>query len=120
MATELRPSKETELRLVAPKAIGCKEVKSETGSVRLRTTCQTPALSRSHKVNALRSASSRKSDGTGFVPFGMAAAATSRELLEAPLICSFTVKAQPLLVEFCWEASGFRTTARKKFCCVSS
>ena len=74
----------------APRATACRLEKSLTGSGRLRATCQTPAVSRSQSVRTLRSASSRKSEAMRLVPFGSAAAATMRELLPAPLICSFT------------------------------
>src|SRR5437763_1947745 len=93
--TALRPRNATALSFLAPRAIGCRLVNSETGKGRLRTTCQTPALSRSHKVSAFLSASRRNRDGEAFVPFGTAAAPIRRELLAVPLICSLTVKVQP-------------------------
>src|SRR5437899_463487 len=46
---------------------------------------------------------------------GTAAAPTSRELLAAPLICSFTVNVQPpRLVELCRDLSDVRTTGLKR------
>src|SRR5262245_31318806 len=106
----------TAVRLLELNVIGCKEVKSDTGTGKFRTTCHTPARSRSHKVSTLRSASKRNSDGTVLLALGTAAAPIRRELLDAPLICSFTSKVHPAkLVELWREASVFKTTARKKF-----
>src|SRR5205085_2092824 len=98
--------------------MGCSPVNSETGSGRLRTTCHTPAWSRSHSVSALRSASSKNNEATELLILGTAAAPTSRELLPAPLICSLTLNVQPpRLVELWREDSAVSTTARKKFFC---
>src|SRR5437870_2874017 len=87
----------------------------------LRTTWNTPDLSRSHKVKALRSASSKKREQTALEQLDSGAALTRRELLPAPLICSFTLKLQPVLLPAAWEVeSAFKTTARRKFFCVNS
>src|SRR5678810_220609 len=111
----------TAVRLVAPNEMDCKAVKSDTGTGILRTTCQTPARSRSHKVRALRSPSKRNKEGTVLLALGTAAAPISLELLDAPLICSLTSNVHPAKLFELWrDASVFRTTARRKFFCVSS
>src|SRR5215831_17552387 len=88
----------------------------------LCTTCQTPEESFSQRVSALRSASSRKREERLLVGLETAAAATRRELLAVPLICSFTSNTQvEQLVALCPALfSGFSTTARMKFFWVSN
>ena len=70
----------------------CSEVKSLTGSGRLRTTCQTPALSRSHSVSAFCSASRRNREAMLLVPLRKGAAPTIRESLRRPVDLFFDPK----------------------------
>ena len=83
-----------------------------TGSGMLRTTCQTPARSRSHRVSAFCSASSRNSEATALVPLRNGAAPTMREVLEAPLICSLTWKVHSGLPLVAFVA--FRSARRRR------
>ena len=69
--------------LESPSATACRLLKSVTGMSTLRTTCQTPLESRSVKVIAFRSASSRNKDTIALVPLRSGAAPTMRELLAA-------------------------------------
>src|SRR5436190_1381189 len=98
-----------------PMATGCSSVNSVKGRGIFLITCQTPLVSRSDRVTALRSASSRKREAMELVPLRSGQAPTMRELLVAPLIWSLTVKDQVLLVLFFWSESALRTTARRKF-----
>src|SRR5581483_10721426 len=106
------------LPLDPPSEIGCRLLNSDTGNEILRTTWNTPELSRSHSVSAFCSASSRNKDERLLVQLGTGAAPTRREVLEAPLICSFTLNTQ--LVVLGETCSFFSTTARRKLRCVSS
>src|SRR5688572_12060868 len=102
----------------APRATLCRSLNSVKGNETLRTTCHAPLVSRSQSVRALRSASSRNRDAIAFEPLRKGVAPTIRELLEAPLIWSFTVNVHVLpSVLF---ASDLRITARTKFFCASN
>src|SRR5437899_2224118 len=73
-ATALSPRNVTLFCLLLPRATGCRSLNSVNGSSTLRMICQTPLESRSHKVIALRSASSRKREATALVPLRSGAA----------------------------------------------
>src|SRR6185295_7651153 len=122
--TAFTPRKLTVFIVLPPSPTGCSSLNSVNGRSTLRITCQTPLVSRSHKVIALRSASSKKSEGTALEPLRNGAAPMIRELPAAPLIWSLTTKAQVLPVTLVLDAlvlvtlfvseSDLRTTARKK------
>ena len=116
MATEFAPVKAMAFAALLPSATGTTAEKSLTGKVELLPAFHTPLESRVQTVSALRSASSRNSTGVLPSPDGRAAAPTMRELLDAPLIWSRTVKLQVGLS----LPSDESTTARRKFFCASS